>query len=421
MAASASSTELPCSSAPMTTAVIRVSSRLTTKPARPGRDRRLAQRCARRRRSRGLRRSAAVRMSSTSGMSATGLKKCMPTVSAPISVTESEEVFVASTHSGVDDRELGEDLPLHVHLLDHRLQQEVAVREAVIRRRAGRDRAEEAGLVLVIAAARDDRREPLDRLRASTIAWSRSRSTTGTSRRRRNSVASCVAIRPAPTMPTSGLARLGVEVGLALRAPLDEVESVEGRLRLRPGQELGDRLLLRGGSPPRSSSRAAPSIRSSASSGAGDAPWTASSTWPRGAAHDVSSSDQVGLGALRRPVRELERERDRLVHELDRVEQPVGEAELDRAFARQQPVLAQRVQDDDLTALSAPTRRGRAACRPSAGKMPRKTSGKPKWRTAVEIVRCRAVERELEAAAEAGAVDRSDGRERQRADPAESS
>ena len=37
---------------------------------------------------------------------------------------------------------------------------------------------------------------------SSTRAWSMSRSTTGTSSRRRKSVASCVAISPAPTIPT---------------------------------------------------------------------------------------------------------------------------------------------------------------------------------------------------------------------------
>ena len=51
-----------------------------------------------------------VRTSSTSGRTATGLKKCMPTTrsgcsrSAPISVTESDDVFVASTHSGETTR-----------------------------------------------------------------------------------------------------------------------------------------------------------------------------------------------------------------------------------------------------------------------------------------------------------------------------
>ena len=47
-----------------------------------------------------------VRISSSSGIIATGLKKCIPTSrsgcsrSAPISVTESDDVFVAKMHSG---------------------------------------------------------------------------------------------------------------------------------------------------------------------------------------------------------------------------------------------------------------------------------------------------------------------------------
>ena len=65
------------------------------------------------------------------------------------------------------------------------------------------------------------------------------------------------------------------------------------------------------------------------------------------AAHDRLEVGPVGLGALDRRLHELERERDRLVHELDRFEQPVGEAELDRVLRPQQPVLAQRVRDDE--------------------------------------------------------------------------
>ena len=52
---------------------------------------------------------------------------------------------------------------------------------------------------------------------------------------------------------------------------------------------------------------------------------------------------------------------------------------------------------------------------PHAGKRPRKTSGKAKCRTAVDIVRAVQCKRELDATAEACAVDRRDGRERQRA------
>ena len=74
-----------------------------------------------------------------------------------------------------------------------------------------------------------------------------SRIAIGSSRRRRKSVASWAAIRPAPTSPIF-LSGRGSALGLAgriLRAPLHEVERVEGRLRLAAGQQVGDGLLLR--------------------------------------------------------------------------------------------------------------------------------------------------------------------------------
>ena len=81
---------------------------------------------------------------------------------------------------------------------------------------------------------------------SSTRACSMSRSTTGTSSRRRKSVASCVAISPAPTMPTF-CTRRGFASGSSggrLRAPLDDGERVRGRLRLRADEQLGHRVLL---------------------------------------------------------------------------------------------------------------------------------------------------------------------------------
>ena len=50
-----------------------------------------------------------VRTISTSGSTATGLKKCSPT-SAPISSTESDDVFVATIASGATRAHLGEHL-----------------------------------------------------------------------------------------------------------------------------------------------------------------------------------------------------------------------------------------------------------------------------------------------------------------------
>ena len=80
-------------------------------------------------------------MISTSGISGAGLKKCMPTtrsgerVADAISVTESADVFVASTASGLQIAlELGEELLLRRELLDDRLDHEVAVGEVGERR-----------------------------------------------------------------------------------------------------------------------------------------------------------------------------------------------------------------------------------------------------------------------------------------------
>ena len=66
------------------------------------------------------------------------------------------------------------------------------------------------------------------------------------------------------------------------------------------------------------------------------------------AAHDRLELGPVGLGALDRRLHELERECDRLVDELHGLEQPVGEAELDRVLRLQEAVLAERVRDDEL-------------------------------------------------------------------------
>ena len=107
-----------------------------------------------------------------------------------------------------------------------------------------------------------------------------------------------------------------------------------------------------------------------------------------GSAHDRLELRPVGLGSLERAADELERERDRLVDELDGLEHAVGEAELDRILRPQQAVLAQRVLDDQ---LNRRLRADQAAASPAvpahAGKRPRNTSGKPRCRTVLAIVR----------------------------------
>ena len=130
--------------------------------------------------------------------------------------------------------------------------------------------------------------------------------------------------------------------------------------------------------------------------------------------------DQSGSGALERALGQLPRERERLVDELDRVEQAVGDAEL---HAPRAPVSIRFCRSGfetiTLTAASGPTSRGSSCVPPQAGKSPRKTSGNAKCRTARRDRARAAVERELDAAAETGAVDRGDGGKRQRAQAAE--
>ncbi len=85
---------------------------------------------------------------------------------------------------------------------------------------------------------------------ASSRAWSRSVSTTGTSSLRANSSAICAAIRPAPTTPTLVTGRRE-RSGPGRRRPpagplLGEVERVERRVHLVAEQQVSERLVLGG-------------------------------------------------------------------------------------------------------------------------------------------------------------------------------
>ena len=88
-----------------------------------------------------------ARTISSSGITATGLKKWKPTRrsgcsrSSAMAVTDSEEVLVARMHSGGNDRlHLLEDLLLDVELLEHRLDDEVGVGEGFLGHRPGDQR-----------------------------------------------------------------------------------------------------------------------------------------------------------------------------------------------------------------------------------------------------------------------------------------
>ncbi len=234
-------------------------------------------------------------------------------------------------------------------------------------------------------------------------------------------MASCVAISPAPTMPTfwirRGFAPSGTPAFFERRST-----TVKAYTAARAcGLVISSPSACSSAAYPSSSDQEpAPSISSSATDGARVAPCRASSTRARALRKIASASDQSGPARSIPPLLdELCGEGERLVDELHRLQQAVGEAELDRLLRGDQAILAQRVRDDQ------PHRRVRAGelrreLRPS----PAGDDGERDLREAdmADVRRDRArvaVERELETAAEAGAVDRGDGGVRQRADPGE--
>ena len=95
--------------------------------------------------------SAAPRTTSTSRMTCAGLKKCIPTtlagreVAAAIASMSSVEVLVASTASGFRGTvDVAEDLLLELHALEHRFDDDVGLRHAVVAERR-RDRGDALG------------------------------------------------------------------------------------------------------------------------------------------------------------------------------------------------------------------------------------------------------------------------------------
>src|SRR4051794_4809073 len=149
-------------------------------------------------------------------------------------------------------------------------------------------------------------------------------------------------------------------------------------------------------SPTASSSRAypsstdqccAPSIRSSATYGAGAAPCTASSTAVRARRKIVSAFDQSGSG------RSSGRSASSSANASDSSTNSTGaNSRSAMPSSRTSAALSIRFWRSGfdtitLIATSGPTRRGSSCVPPQAGKRPRKTSGNAKWRTALETVR----------------------------------
>ena len=137
-ARSATSTGVPFSTASTITPSSRTSSRLTTKPGRSATSTAVLRSLAATANPVASASSdvCSACTTSTSGIAATGLKKCSPTTrsgccrSAAIAVTDSAEVFVARIVVGEMTRlQLGEHLLLQVEDLGDRLDDEVARRE----------------------------------------------------------------------------------------------------------------------------------------------------------------------------------------------------------------------------------------------------------------------------------------------------
>ena len=134
---------------------------------------------------------------------------------------------------------------------------------------------------------------------------------------------------------------------MLLRAQLDQLKCVERRLCLRTGEELADCFLL---------SLVAfldrPMLRSFDQIEGGVRCRRSAVNCVvygrAGSTEDRLSVGPVGLGPLERLVGQLPCECQRLVDELRRLEQPVGDAEVRGLGARQHPVLTQRIRHDHL-------------------------------------------------------------------------
>ena len=365
-----------------------------------------------------------VRTSSTSGSTATGLKKCMPDdalrvleVGAHLRHGERRRVRRQDRLRRDDPLELGEDLLLHRHLLEHGLENEVAAGEDLPAGAARDERAEEARLPLAQAALADElvQLAAIQAMASSTCSCVRSRRTTGTSSRRSARSASWRAISPAPTIPSFCTRRGSARPGSRPRASRGarQVERVDRCLRLRAGEELRERVLL-----------GAVALLERPRRGAFDEVERAVGSG-RGAVHlavereralriDLGHVAQVGgrpplPGAL---LDLLEQQRERLVEELDRLEERVGEPLLERLLRVQHPVLAERVLDDERHGLLGADelrdelRAAPARDQPEQHLRAREVADVGGDRAVV------AVERDLDSSAERGAVDRRERRRR---------
>ena len=249
---------------------------------------------------------------------------------------------------GRDNRlELAEQLLLDAKLLEDRLEHEVAVLEAVIGGRALRERRERDRFLGIEAATRGRARQVVaDRLERAVddlllqVAEDDRDAESPEEERRQLGRHQARARDP----HLLHVARLGRRAsGTASCAPLDEIECVEGRSRLRREEQVGERLLLGSVTLLEAPARSAfDQVESSVGSG-------------RRAVHHVvelppcARNDLGGLGQVRVLPRELvPGDRDRLLDEPLRLDDTVDKAELERLLRGEHLVLPHRVEDCEL-------------------------------------------------------------------------
>ena len=340
-------------------------------------------------------------------------------------MTEREDVFVARTHSGRDDAfELGEHLLLDRHLLEHRLEDEVATDEGLPFGATRYERAEKARLAFGQTTTPDELAELLcdpgdclvDLLPGQVAHDDRRLEAAEEEQRQltRHEPGADDADLPNPV-------RLRLrDSDAALCATLDEVECVHGRLCLWAGKELGKCVLLcpvavfeRPGRRPLDEVDSPVRRRSRAMNLAVEAGARLSA--------DLGDVGQIGgrtslAGAF---LDLVEQEGERLVEELHRLEEHVGEPGLERLACVEHPVLAERVLDDEPDCLLGPHELRYQLCPAPAGNEPEKHLGAREMANG----RCEgpvvAVKRDLDPASDRCSVDRSDGRKRQVADSPE--
>ena len=202
----------------------------------------------------------------------------------------------------------------------------------------------------------------------------------------------------------------------SLDPPLDQVEGVDPGLRLRAREEVGERVLFEdvafldgGGCRGGDQVERAVGRERDAVDGVVDR--------VAGLRADLGRVGEVGGLARRAPLLDRADEpRDRVVEELDVVEERVGEAELGRLVGAEHPVLLQRVRDDELDGRLRADDTGQKLRAAPGGDDPeeylREADVAHRAGEGAEV----AVQGDLEAAAEGGAVDRGERGEGQLAD-----